>query len=74
MDCLKAAFVPFRAFLAEVSSSLDSEAISSLNELAAVLHVLAVIKHSEFTGLFLFWLVKMNDSYIIILLSFFKNR
>ncbi|XP_051267133.1 condensin-2 complex subunit G2 isoform X2 [Dicentrarchus labrax] len=35
-----------RAFLAEVSSSLDSEAISSLNELAAVLHVLAVIKHT----------------------------
>ncbi|TKS87656.1 G2 Chromosome-associated protein [Collichthys lucidus] len=34
-----------RAFLTEVSSSLDSEAISSLNELAAVLHVLAVIKH-----------------------------
>uniref|UniRef100_UPI0037E89E00 condensin-2 complex subunit G2 n=1 Tax=Semicossyphus pulcher TaxID=241346 RepID=UPI0037E89E00 len=35
-----------RAFLTEVSSSLDSEAISSLNELAAVLHVLAVIKHT----------------------------
>ncbi|XP_022622896.1 condensin-2 complex subunit G2 isoform X1 [Seriola dumerili] len=35
-----------RAFLTEVSSSLDSEAISSLNELAAVLHVLAVIKHA----------------------------
>uniref|UniRef100_A0A8C3AZ80 Non-SMC condensin II complex, subunit G2 n=1 Tax=Cyclopterus lumpus TaxID=8103 RepID=A0A8C3AZ80_CYCLU len=32
-----------RAFLTEVSSSFDSEAISSLNELAAVLHVLAVI-------------------------------
>ncbi|XP_030612385.1 condensin-2 complex subunit G2 isoform X3 [Archocentrus centrarchus] len=35
-----------RAFLAEVSTSLDSEAISSLVELAAVLHVLAVIKHA----------------------------
>nr|XP_046227928.1 condensin-2 complex subunit G2 isoform X2 [Scatophagus argus] len=34
-----------RAFLTEVSSSLDSEAIGCLNELAAVLHVLAVIKH-----------------------------
>lgn len=40
--------VSFRAFLAEMISSLDSEAISSLNELAAVLHILAVIKHSEF--------------------------
>ncbi|XP_008289557.1 condensin-2 complex subunit G2 [Stegastes partitus] len=35
-----------RSFLAEVGSSLDSEAISSLVELAAVLRVLAVIKHS----------------------------
>ncbi|XP_039983579.1 condensin-2 complex subunit G2 isoform X2 [Xiphias gladius] len=35
-----------RAFLTEVSSSLESEAISSLNELAAVLHVLAVVKHT----------------------------
>ncbi|XP_026217742.1 condensin-2 complex subunit G2 isoform X2 [Anabas testudineus] len=35
-----------RAFLTEVSSSLDSEAISCLSELAAVLHVLAVIKHA----------------------------
>ncbi|XP_044033213.1 condensin-2 complex subunit G2 isoform X2 [Siniperca chuatsi] len=35
-----------RAFLTEVSSSLDSEAISSLNELAAVLHIMAVIKHT----------------------------
>ncbi|XP_067341992.1 condensin-2 complex subunit G2 [Channa argus] len=35
-----------RAFLTEVNSSLDSEAISCLNELAAVLHVLAVIKHT----------------------------
>lgn len=35
-------------FLAEFSSPLDSEAISSLNELAAVSHVLAVIKHGEF--------------------------
>ncbi|KAK2859568.1 hypothetical protein Q5P01_004188 [Channa striata] len=35
-----------RAFLTEVSSSLDSDAISCLNELAAILHVLAVIKHS----------------------------
>ncbi|XP_070709148.1 condensin-2 complex subunit G2 [Pempheris klunzingeri] len=35
-----------RAFLAEVSSSLNSEAINSLNELAAVLHVLTVIKHT----------------------------
>ncbi|XP_069015631.1 condensin-2 complex subunit G2 [Embiotoca jacksoni] len=34
-----------RSFLAEVSSSANSEAISSLNELAAVLHILAVIKH-----------------------------
>ncbi|XP_047185825.1 condensin-2 complex subunit G2 isoform X1 [Scophthalmus maximus] len=33
-----------RAFLTEVSSSLESGAISSLYELAAVLHVLAVIK------------------------------
>ncbi|CAJ1082067.1 condensin-2 complex subunit G2 isoform X1 [Xyrichtys novacula] len=36
-----------RAFLTEVSSSLDSEAISSLSELAAVLHILAVIRHSQ---------------------------
>ncbi|KAM4533926.1 condensin-2 complex subunit G2 isoform 1-T2 [Odontesthes bonariensis] len=36
-----------RSFLAEVGSSLDSEAISSLIELAAVLHVLAVINHAE---------------------------
>ncbi|KAM9337176.1 condensin-2 complex subunit G2 [Symphorus nematophorus] len=35
-----------RAFLAEVGSSLDSEAISSLNELAAILHVLAVVKQT----------------------------
>uniref|UniRef100_A0A3Q1FKQ8 Non-SMC condensin II complex, subunit G2 n=1 Tax=Acanthochromis polyacanthus TaxID=80966 RepID=A0A3Q1FKQ8_9TELE len=35
-----------RSFLAEVSSSLDSEAINSLIELAAVLHVLTVIKHA----------------------------
>ncbi|XP_056290546.1 condensin-2 complex subunit G2 [Pseudoliparis swirei] len=35
-----------RAFLTEVSSSFDSEAISSLNELAAVLHVLAVVRHT----------------------------
>ncbi|XP_044196277.1 condensin-2 complex subunit G2 isoform X2 [Thunnus albacares] len=35
-----------RAFLTEVSSSLDSEAISSLTELAAVLHVLAVVRHT----------------------------
>ncbi|XP_028288845.1 condensin-2 complex subunit G2 [Parambassis ranga] len=34
-----------RSFLAEVSSSLDSEAITGLLELAAVLHVFAVIKH-----------------------------
>ncbi|KAF7213422.1 condensin-2 complex subunit G2 [Nothobranchius furzeri] len=34
------------AFLSEVSSSLDSEVISSLTELAAVLHVLAVVRHS----------------------------
>nr|XP_040023669.1 condensin-2 complex subunit G2 [Gasterosteus aculeatus aculeatus]XP_040023670.1 condensin-2 complex subunit G2 [Gasterosteus aculeatus aculeatus] len=32
-----------RAFLTEVCSSFDSESISSLHELAAVLHVLAVI-------------------------------
>ncbi|XP_034562667.1 condensin-2 complex subunit G2 isoform X2 [Notolabrus celidotus] len=36
-----------RAFLTEVSSSLDSEAISSLHELAAVLHVLVSVKHSQ---------------------------
>lgn len=43
-------FLPFfsRMFLAEFSSSLDSEAISSLNELAAVSHILAVIKQGEF--------------------------
>lgn len=37
-----------RAFLDEVSSSLDSEANSSLPEVVAVLHVLAVVKRSEF--------------------------
>ncbi|XP_067434289.1 condensin-2 complex subunit G2 isoform X2 [Thunnus thynnus] len=42
---LKSASVT-RAFLTEVSSSLDSEAISSLTELAAVLHVLAVVRHT----------------------------
>ncbi|XP_075903723.1 condensin-2 complex subunit G2 isoform X3 [Nelusetta ayraudi] len=35
-----------RAFLDEVSSSLDSEANSSLTEVVAVLHVLAVVKHT----------------------------
>ncbi|XP_039646842.1 condensin-2 complex subunit G2 isoform X3 [Perca fluviatilis] len=35
-----------RAFLTEVCSSFDSEAISSLSELASVLHVLAVIRHT----------------------------
>lgn len=35
-------------FLAEFGSSLDSDAISSLNELAALCHVLAVAKHGEF--------------------------
>ncbi|XP_074478692.1 condensin-2 complex subunit G2 isoform X2 [Sebastes fasciatus] len=35
-----------RAFLTEVSSSVDSEAISSLNELAAILHILAVVRHT----------------------------
>uniref|UniRef100_A0A8C5HNM8 Non-SMC condensin II complex, subunit G2 n=1 Tax=Gouania willdenowi TaxID=441366 RepID=A0A8C5HNM8_GOUWI len=35
-----------RAFLAEVCSSLDSDVISSLTELAAVIHVLAVFKNS----------------------------
>ncbi|XP_041669666.1 condensin-2 complex subunit G2 isoform X1 [Cheilinus undulatus] len=34
------------AFLKEVSSTLDSEDISSLNNLAAVLHILAVIKQT----------------------------
>ncbi|XP_059182454.1 condensin-2 complex subunit G2 isoform X2 [Centropristis striata] len=36
-----------RAFLTEVSSSFDSEAISSLSELTAVLHVLSVIRHRK---------------------------
>ncbi|XP_029934938.1 condensin-2 complex subunit G2 [Myripristis murdjan] len=35
-----------RAFLTEINSSLDSEAISCLTELAAVLHILAIIKHT----------------------------
>ncbi|KAF7669955.1 hypothetical protein LDENG_00105460 [Lucifuga dentata] len=35
-----------RVFLREISSSLDSEAITSLTELAAVLHILSVIKHT----------------------------
>ncbi|XP_071768198.2 condensin-2 complex subunit G2 [Centroberyx gerrardi] len=35
-----------RAFLTEISSSLDSEAIGSLTELAAVLHILAVIRNT----------------------------
>ncbi|KAK7881759.1 hypothetical protein WMY93_030168 [Mugilogobius chulae] len=40
-----------KSFLAEISSSLDSEAIESLTELAAVLHILAVIKHTgKFTS------------------------
>ncbi|XP_034024077.1 condensin-2 complex subunit G2 [Thalassophryne amazonica] len=34
-----------RAFLTEVVTSLDSEAINSLTELAAVLHILAVIRN-----------------------------
>ncbi|XP_047204958.1 condensin-2 complex subunit G2 isoform X1 [Girardinichthys multiradiatus] len=42
---LKSPFIT-RSFLAEVSSSLDSDALSSLTELAAVLHVLAVIKQT----------------------------
>ncbi|XP_017261883.1 condensin-2 complex subunit G2 isoform X2 [Kryptolebias marmoratus] len=36
-----------RSFLEEIVSSLDSDAISSLTELAAVLHVLAIIKHNK---------------------------
>uniref|UniRef100_A0A3B3BD34 Non-SMC condensin II complex, subunit G2 n=1 Tax=Oryzias melastigma TaxID=30732 RepID=A0A3B3BD34_ORYME len=36
-----------KSFLTEVGSSLDSEAISNLTELAAVLHVLAVIKGAK---------------------------
>uniref|UniRef100_A0A3P9KMK7 Non-SMC condensin II complex, subunit G2 n=1 Tax=Oryzias latipes TaxID=8090 RepID=A0A3P9KMK7_ORYLA len=36
-----------KSFLTEVGSSLDSEAISSLSELAAVLRVLAVIKGAK---------------------------
>ncbi|XP_041823460.1 condensin-2 complex subunit G2 [Melanotaenia boesemani] len=35
-----------KSFLTEVSSSLDSEALNSLNELAAVLRVLVVIKRA----------------------------
>ncbi|KAJ0022850.1 hypothetical protein NQD34_014984 [Periophthalmus magnuspinnatus] len=35
-----------KSFLAEIISSLDSEAIESLTEVAAVLHILAVIKHT----------------------------
>ncbi|XP_060950059.1 condensin-2 complex subunit G2 [Limanda limanda] len=35
-----------RAFLTEVSSSLESDDLMSLYELAAVLHVLSVIKHT----------------------------
>lgn len=35
-----------KAFLAEISSSLDSDAFESLTEVVAVLHILAVIKHS----------------------------
>ncbi|XP_074549020.1 condensin-2 complex subunit G2 isoform X2 [Halichoeres trimaculatus] len=36
-----------RAFLTEMILTLDNEPIGSLSELAAVLHVLAVIKHSQ---------------------------
>lgn len=43
----------FRAFLREVESSLESDAISCLLELAAVLRVLAVIKHCERFKIFL---------------------
>uniref|UniRef100_A0A8C6UVV3 Non-SMC condensin II complex, subunit G2 n=1 Tax=Neogobius melanostomus TaxID=47308 RepID=A0A8C6UVV3_9GOBI len=35
-----------KAFLAEINSSLDSDAVESLTELAAVLHILAVINHT----------------------------
>ncbi|XP_072307058.1 condensin-2 complex subunit G2 [Eucyclogobius newberryi] len=35
-----------KSFLAEIGSSLDSEVIESLTELAAVLHILAVIKRT----------------------------
>ncbi|XP_029313120.1 LOW QUALITY PROTEIN: condensin-2 complex subunit G2 [Cottoperca gobio] len=35
-----------RAFLTEVSSSFDSEALNSLNELAGILHILSVIRHA----------------------------
>lgn len=38
----------FRMFLAEFGSSVDSEAISSLTELAALSRILAVIKHGDF--------------------------
>lgn len=35
-------------FLAEFGSSVDSEAISTLNELAALSRILAVITHGDF--------------------------
>lgn len=35
-----------KAFLAEICSSLESEVIESLTELAAVFHILAVIRHT----------------------------
>lgn len=35
-------------FLAEFGSSVDSEAVSSLNELATLSRILAVIKHGDF--------------------------
>lgn len=60
--------VSFRAFLTEVSSSLHSEAISSLNELAAVLHVLAVIKHGEFPRFS--FLIVLKDIFFLILYLF----
>lgn len=37
----------FRAFLAEIISTVDSEVIDGLTGLAAVLHILAVVRQSE---------------------------
>lgn len=37
----------FRAFLAEINSTVDSEVIDGLTGLAAILHILAVVRQSE---------------------------
>lgn len=54
-------------FLAEFGSSLDSEAISTLIELAALSRILAVIKHGRFLTHFHTFLFSGGGSILLFL-------